>query len=150
MDILNAMGLRERLESNVGNEDSLTYIMADMQMNTDDYLEENGMSYMGTVIFAGAWVETMYLGVKVNESEKNENLIAKLSEQAVVLDGLIKAIEQTDEDKEFADLVNDLKGINKHFSAFNSDSDEPFILSDEVITNLSTDITALRNKIIGA
>ena len=150
MDILNAMGLRERLESNVGNEDSLTYIMADMQMNTDNYLEENGMSYMGTVIFAGAWVETMYLGTQVIASEKNENLIAKLSEQAIVLGGLIKAIEQTDEDKEFADLVNDLKGINKHFSAFDSDSDEAFILSDEMVKALSTDIVALRTKIIGA
>lgn len=150
MDILNAMGLRERLESNVGNEDSLTYIMADMQMNTDNYLEENGMSYMGTVIFAGAWVETMYLGTQVIASEKNENLIAKLSEQAIVLDGLIKAIEQTDEDKEFADLVKDLKGINSHFSAFDSDSDEAFILSDEMVKALSADIVALRNKIIGA
>lgn len=150
MDILNAMGLRDRLENNVGNEDSLTYIMADMQMNTDDYLEENGMSYMGTVIFAGAWVETMYLGIQVNSSEKNDNLIARLSEQAIVLDGLIKSIEQTDEDKEFADLVADLKGINNHFSAFDSDSDEPFILNDETVTELTKDITALRNKIIGA
>jgi len=150
MDILNAMGLRDRLENNIGNEDSLTYIMADMQMNTDEYLEENGMSYMGTVIFAGAWVETMYLGVQVNASEKNENLIGKLSEQAVVLNSLIKAIEQTDTENEFSDLVTDLKGINAHFAAFDSNSDAPFVLTDELVDALAKDITALRNKIIGA
>lgn len=149
IDVLNSMGLRERLENNVGNEDSLTYIMADMQMSTDDYLEENGMSYMGSVIFAGAWIETMYLGVKVNEGEKSKGLIAKLSEQAIVLDGLIKSIEQSDEDQEYSDLIADLKGINNHFSAFNSDSDDAFLLSDETLSALGTDITTLRNKIVG-
>lgn len=150
IDILNSMGLRDRLEENVGNEDSLTYIMADMQMNTDEYLEENGMSHMGSVIFAGAWIETMYLGVQVNLSKKNENLVARLSEQAVVLDGLIKSIEQTDESGEYADLLVDLKKINKHFSAFDNDDTKTFTLSDEVVKTLSVDVSELRNKIIGA
>lgn len=148
-DVFNSLGLSERLETNVGNEDSLTYIMADLQMQMDDYLEENGMGSTGYIIFAGAWVETMYLGVKVNENEKNEKLISRLSEQAVILDGVIKAIKQTDEDGDFADLVTDLENINKHFAGFNEDSEEDFVLSDEEFKALGVDITALRTKIIG-
>jgi len=149
MDIINAMGLSERLEANVGNEDSLTYIMADMQMQMDGYLEENGMSYMGSVIFAGAWIESMYIGVEVNKSEKNERLIGKLSEQAIILDGIIASIKQTDEDKEFAELVTDLEGLNKHFDAFDDDSTEEYMFTDEQIASLGEDIVALRTKIIG-
>jgi hypothetical protein len=149
MDILNSMGLSKRLEANIGNEDSLTYIMADMQMQMDSYLEENGMSYMGSIIFAGAWVETMYIGVQVNKSEKNTSLIARLSEQAIILEGLIASIKQVDEDNEFTDLVADLEKINTHFDAFDVDSDEEFILSDETIENLGKDITELRTKIVG-
>ncbi len=148
-DVFNSIGLSKRLEANVGNVDSLTYIMADLQMQLDDYLDENGMGSTGNVVFAGAWVETMYLGVKVNESEKNENLMTRLSEQAVILDGLIKSIEQTDEDKEYADLIADLTKISGHFTGFDSDSEEEFILSDDAIKALGDDVIALRSKIIG-
>ncbi len=148
-DILSSMGISTRLEANIGNEDSLTYIMADLQMQLDDYLDENGMGYTGSIIFAGAWVETMYLGSKVNESKQNDKLIARLSEQAVILDNLIKSIKQSDEDKDFTELVADLENINKHFSRFNEESAEEYILNNEEVKSLSNDITALRNKIIG-
>ncbi len=148
-DVFNSLGLSQRLEANVGNEDSLTYIMADLQMQLDDYLDENGMGSTGNVVFAGAWIETMYLGVKVNENNTNEKLISRLSEQAVILDGLIKSIEQTDEDKDYADLIADLQKIQTHFAAFNSDSEEEFALSNEEIAALSEDVIVVRTKIIG-
>lgn len=148
-DVFNSLGLSERLESNVGNEDSLIYIMADLQMQMDDYLEENGMGSTGYIIFAGAWVETMYLGTKVNDNERNEKLISRLSEQAIIIDGVIKAIKQTDEDGDYVDLIADLEGINKHFAGFNENSAEEFILSDEQFSALAVDINALRTKIIG-
>ncbi len=147
-DILNSMGLSERLEANVGNEDSLTYIMADLQMQMDDYLDENGMGYTGSIIFAGAWIETMYLGAKVNESEKNEKLISRISEQAVIIESLIGSIKQNDEDNEFVDLISDLEGIKKHFSGF-SDENAETTLSDEEVKNLTNDIINLRTKIVG-
>lgn len=148
-DILNSMGLSERLEANVGNEDSLTYIMADLQMQMDDYLDENGMGYTGSIIFAGAWIETMYLGVKVNENKTNEKLINRLSEQAIIIESLIASIKQNDEDNEFGELITDLEKINTHFAEFDNESDNEFILSEEAVTSLSNDVSALRTKIIG-
>ncbi len=148
-DILNSMGLSERLEANVGNEDSLTYIMADLQMQMDDYLDENGMGYTGSIIFAGAWIETMYLGAKVNESEQNDQLISRISEQAVILESLIASIKQNDEDNEFGELIADLENINKHFDGFDNESEEEFVLSAEAVKSLSDDITVLRTKTVG-
>lgn len=148
-DILNSLGLSDRLEKNVGNEDSLAYIMADLQMQLDDYLDENGMGYTGSIVFAGAWVETMYLGAKVNEAKTNEKLVARISEQAVVLNSLIKTIQQNDEDKEFGELIADLEKINTHFEGFNEENDAAFILAPEKVKALSNDIIALRTKIVG-
>ncbi len=148
-DILNSMGLSARLEANIGNEDSLTFIMADLQMQLDDYLEENGISNTGSVIFAGAWIETMYLGSRVIESEKNDKLVSRVSEQAVILQNLIASIKQTDENNDFADLVTDLENINKHFSRFDSESEEDYIMTDEEIKSLSIDIATLRGKLVG-
>ena len=148
-DVFNSLGLSKRLEANVGNEDSLTYIMADLQMRLDEYLEENGMGSTGHIVFAGAWIETMYLGVKVNESEKNEKLIIRLSEQAVILDGLINSIKQTDEDNEYGDLIADLENINKYFADYDDEGVEEFVLTDEQIAALSADVSTLRTKIVG-
>jgi hypothetical protein len=148
-DVMGSMGLTKRLEANVGNEDSLTYIMADLQMQMDNYLEENGMSYTGSIIFTGAWIETMYLGAKVNESLANPKLISRLSEQAVILENLMAAIKQNDNDNEFSDLLADLEKINSHFPGVNDQSDIAFTLSDEAIKGLTADLTELRTKIIG-
>ncbi|PJA09130.1 MAG: hypothetical protein COX70_02390 [Flavobacteriales bacterium CG_4_10_14_0_2_um_filter_32_8] len=148
-DILSSMGISTRLEANIGNEDSLTYIMADLQMQLDDYLDENGMGYTGSIIFAGAWVETMYLGSKVNESKQNDKLISRLSEQAVILNSLIKSVKQSDEENEFTELITDLENIQKHFSRFDEESSENYVMNKEEINALTTDITNLRNKIIG-
>lgn len=145
-DIMGSMGLTDRLEANVGNEDSLTYIMADLQMQMDDYLDGNGLGHTGSIIFAGAWIETLYLGTNVNENERNKKLISRLSEQSVVLGSIIGSIKQNDAENDYAELISDLENINNIFNSY----DEDFMLSDEAVSNLGIQIKALRAKIVGA
>jgi len=145
-DVFNTMGLSKRLENNVGEQDSLTTIMADLQIRLDNYLDENGMGYTGPVIFAGAWIETMYLGAKVNQANSNEKLIYRLTEQSVVLENLLKALEQINEDNDFDELIADLKVINENFDVL--EESEEAKLSNEQVEKLSVQIIDLRNKII--
>ncbi len=147
-DILGSLGLSQRLERNIGNEDSLTYIMADLQIQMDDYLEENNMGHTGKIIFAGAWLETMYLAAKVNESNPNPKLISRLSEQTIILEGLIASIKQYKVDEEFTDLVADLEKIKLHFAEFDDESLEEYTLSDDAIHALTADLIEIRTKII--
>jgi len=120
--------------------------MADLQMQMDDYLDENGMGHTGSIIFAGAWIETMYLGTKVNEDERNEKLISRLSEQTMILQSLIASIKQNDTNNEYTDLVADLETLNKTFNS----SGEDFTLNDEAVSALGEQIKTLRTKIVGA
>jgi len=145
-DILGSLGLKKRLEENLANEDSMTYIMADLQMQMDDYLDDNGLGYSGSIIFAGAWIETLYLGTKLNEEERNEKLISRLSEQAMILQSLIASIKQNDTDNEYANLVADLELLNNTFKS----SGEDFILNDKAVNALGEQIKTLRTKIVGA
>ena len=145
-DVFNTMGLSKRLEANVGQHDSLTTIMADLQIQLDNYLDENGMGYTGPVIFAGAWIETMYLGAKVNQANSNEKLIYRLTEQSVVLENLIKALEQINEDNDFDELIADLKTVNTNFDVLEENDEAK--LSNEQVEKLSNQIIDLRNKII--
>ncbi len=144
-DVINSIGVAERLEKNVGNEDSLVSIMADLQMQLDDYLDENGSSYAGSIIFAGAWVETMFLALNGNNND-NEKLTSRLSEQSYVVENIILAVKQANEDKEFDELITSLEGVQSHFSEIaNGDAK---VLSTEKIENLKTAIIELRTKII--
>jgi hypothetical protein len=143
-DVINSIGVAERLEKNVGNEDSLVSIMADLQMQLDDYLDENGSSYAGSVIFAGAWVETMFLALNGNNND-NEKLTSRLSEQSYVVENIILAVTQANEDKEYDDLIASLEGVKSHFNDLSGDNK---VLSNEKLDSLKTAIIELRTKII--
>lgn len=145
-DVFSSMGLSKRLENNIGNQDSLTMIMADLQIQLDNYLDDNGMGYTGPLIFAGAWIETMYLGAEVNKTNASEKLIYRLSEQSVVLDNLIKALIKADEDNDFTKLITDLKEIDAVFDVLETNEDT--VLTKAQINNLSLLIIQLRNEII--
>lgn len=150
-DVFNTLGLRDRLEKNAGETDSLKSIMSDLQLQLDAYLDENGMGYTGSIIFAGAWIETMYLGLKANELEKNEKLISRLSEQAKTLNDLIKAIQHVDEDNDYIDLITDLENINLHFDVLRDQIEsDKLVFSDSQLQKLSLAIEQLRTKIIEA
>ena len=150
-DVLNTMNLRERLEANMNDEDSLIYIMTDLQIQLDDYLYENEIGDIGIAIFAGAWIETMYLGAQVNESVKNDKLIYRLSEQALILGDLIKAIRKNNENKKYNELISDLENINTFFAPLmqEEDTDDILVLNDGQVKELSAAIIGLRTKIIG-
>jgi hypothetical protein len=144
-DVFNSAGVAERLEKNVGNQDSLTSIMADMQMEMDEYLEENGTSYTGSIIFAGAWIESMYLALNSNKNS-SEKIISRLSEQAIIIGNIIGAVKQANEDKEFDDIIASLEKIEASFKSVNENSTST--LTTEQIEGLKVMVTEIRNNLI--
>lgn len=144
-DVFNSTGVAERLEKNVGNQDSLTSIMADMQMEMDEYLEENGASYTGSIIFAGAWIESMYLALNSNKNS-SEKITNRLSEQAIIIGNIIGAVKQANQEQEYNDLVASLEKVENSFKSVNDTAQST--LTPEQIEALKVMITEIRNNII--
>ena len=138
--------LRERFEKNVGNPDSLAYIIADMQMELDNYLEENEMEDASVVVFAGAWIESMYLAAQTSDLNENQKLNVKLSEQAIILESLVNLLEHYySEGAE--DLLNGLKDLQSVLKPLDDESEDiPFLSKDE-LKLLKEKIEALRANI---
>jgi len=158
-NIFQTSNVLNRFEKNIGNEDSLATVIADMQLSMDNYLEENGIGENGSIIFAGAWIESMYIGSKVIEKSNNEKLISRLAEQSIILNNLIKLLNKNNA-TEAAELIKDLESLNKHFDKFLK-SNEPEINEDEAeeeetvyaftkqeIDSFTKEIEAIRKKII--
>jgi len=82
--------LSKRFEKNLTNEDSLAYIIAELQMVTDMYLDENDQQQVTSIVFSGAWIESMYIASRVFEKGKDKSLNNKLAEQMTILGIIIK------------------------------------------------------------
>lgn len=91
--------LYERFNRNMESEDSIGTIVAEIQYQTDMQLEENQQNELYGVIFAGAWIESMYIAGEVYKKEGNENVVQALFEQMAVLNSItteLKAYEAKD------------------------------------------------------
>ena len=145
-DVFNNNNLRERFEKNIGNPDSLAYIIADMQMELDNYLEENEMEDASVVVFAGAWIESMYLAAQTSNLNDNQRLNVKLSEQAIILESLVNLLEHKyPEGTE--NLINGLKDLQTVLKPLDDESEDIPFLSKEELQQLKEKIEALRAEI---
>jgi hypothetical protein len=154
-NVFEANDVAKRFQANLSSDDSLASIIADIQMDADTYLTTNNQKYVSTVTFAGAWVESMYIGSKVYADKKNENVSQRISEQMTILSNLLKALnEYKGEDPHIADMITSLKAISDTYKgyaeimALSADSEQMAKLTDEHIAELGKKIQELRAKFI--
>ncbi len=144
-------------EENIDNEDSLIYILATIQENLDEHLEDNEEQYMSVIFFTGGWVEGMHIGGQV-ATEGNPSITSRLIEQMVILENVIRALKQYPHDSPFLDEVAaDLQDIDDTYRNFESlkglDIDDVSFadieISAEELGMVIEKIETLRTKITG-
>jgi hypothetical protein len=105
-------GLYERFNNNVNNEDSLGSIIAEIQFQTDQQLEENQQNELYGVIFAGAWIESMYIGGQVYRKDGNDKIVQALLEQMAVSENIIEELKIFEaKDPNIKGLIADMQVI---------------------------------------
>jgi hypothetical protein len=149
--------LSARFEKNLNNEDSLAYIIAELQMVTDMYLDENDQQQITSIVFAGAWIESMYVGSKVYEKGKDKSLNNKLAEQMTILGSIINALNAVEKkDPAIGSVIADLQKVKDVYDSLPSvknnpdgeDGEKELSLTDDEVTQLTTKIEELRTKFI--
>lgn len=148
--------LMKRFESSLGNKDSIINVMIDIQARTDMFVDDNNLQDVTYIIFAGAWVEGMYIGVKATDHHKRHQVSGRLVEQMTILDNLVKALKsnknQTPEVKEilaeFIKLEKFFNQLEENKNSQNIASFRDYKLSEEHLEELSSTIINLRNKIV--
>jgi hypothetical protein len=150
--------LSKRFEKNIGNEDSLAYIIAELQMVTDMYLDENDQQQVTSIVFSGAWIESMYIGSKVYEKGKDKSLNNKLAEQMTILGSIIKALKAEEKkDAAITGLIADLTSVKDIYDELPSvknnpeaadDNEKELSLTDDEVSKLTAKIEILRTKFI--
>tara|TARA_B100000795_G_scaffold82181_2_gene59454 strand:+ start:34873 stop:35742 length:870 start_codon:yes stop_codon:yes gene_type:complete len=147
--------LLNRFQNSLGNEDSILNVMIDIQMQTDMFVDENNLQEVTHIIFAGAWIEGMYLGVKASNSNNQHMISGRLVEQMTVLDNLVKALRSNNNQTEdIEQLTKDLNKLDKFFIRLEENKNSQKIasfkdykISKEHLEELSIMIIELRNRI---
>jgi hypothetical protein len=137
----------KRAESNLANKDSLFKILDEIFMKSDDYLRTNERVFTAATVFAGSWVESLYIVCKVGESNTDPAVKTKVNrhlwEQRMHLGNLNNLLGDYKDKKEATGLLADLKPIQEEIAAVKDAKD----MDDAKFKSISGKIIALRNKL---
>lgn len=137
----------KRVENNISSKDSLLGILDDLLIKSDSYLRTNERLYTAATVFAGSWVESLYLACKLAEASTDEAIKKKaythLWEQRFHLNNLITVLEDYKDKKEAADLNAELKVIHKEINDVKKAED----IDAKKFKSISEKIYALRAKL---
>lgn len=146
MASLNAM-IGQRAEANLNNKDSLFELLDEIFVKSDTYLRTNERVYTAANIFAGSWVEGLYLtctiGNNITDEKKKLEAQKVLWDQRLYLGNLLNLMGDFKDKKDCANLINDLKPIYDDVISAKQPSD----MTEEKFKAISAKVIALRNKI---
>jgi hypothetical protein len=120
--------------------------MDEIFVKSDDYLRTNARVYTAASVFAGSWLESLYIVSKVGESNSDAAIRTKVNrhlwEQRFHLGNLINLLNDYKDKKEAAQLIADLKPIHEEISAVKDSKD----MDEAKFKSISGKIISLRNK----
>ena len=138
----------KRAEQNLSNKDSLLKILDEIFVKSDSYLRTNERVYTASSVFAGSWVESLYLTCKIAEAVKDpaakEKAYKHLWDQRFYLKNLTDLLNDYKDKKECVALNDELKKIHTEIDAIKDPKD----LKDANFKTISEKIYALRASII--
>ena len=138
----------KRAESNLGNKDSLLNILAEIFVKSDSYLRTNERVYTASSVFAGSWIESLYLTCKITEiateSAIKEKGYKHLWEQRFYLKNLTDLLNDYKDKKECVALNDELKKIHAEIDVIK----DPKELTEANFKSISEKIYKLRASFI--
>jgi len=148
--------LQKRFDKNIKNEDSIMFILSEMQSKMDDYFFSNDKRLQSCEVFASSFIECLYIAY--SDTLNNNKMIWTLADNYSILNSLLLGFEKYhSSDSNIEALVKDLKEIYKMMYEIPGvkeiiDSDGSYEIeikpSNAQIKNLYTKISELRKKMI--
>ncbi len=158
----------ERLEDNLGNRDIIIDIVSETFMNSSSFLQENDREPVAALMFAGGWVEGLYLALNLVDEDnlKEDPLVKRIVDNKLSLELVMLLLEENSYNSDVADLINEMKKIETVFHKIKIEStpievmeapdDSATILRSQSVSNINKDIfrhlkstvTAIRNSFV--
>ncbi len=147
----------ERMESNLGNQDSIIHLISQLYWKTDNFLKQSNRQNISALIITGGWIEGMRLGADLIQNHPEETqLYASMIKQEVNLDRIIKLLETFEGDETVAPIMAEcqkLMDIYKSLPEAQYDENKNLQIGDaekDTINQLCAEVINIRNEWIQA
>lgn len=159
--------LMKRFEGNMENRDSLLIFISELNRLSDEYLKENESEDVSALILYGGWVESLYFTTTLSSTLKSEALRARVGDQKNSLENLIGLMQQQNASGDLDQFITSLQDLKTTFDKveYSYEWIEPetdpaqkltvikskskVMVSDEVLQEIHSKVTTIRNSIIG-
>ncbi|MBI4645415.1 MAG: hypothetical protein HY738_02190 [Bacteroidia bacterium] len=148
----------QRLENNMNNIDSLSYLVLSSFNDVNNYFIENDRQQAGILVLTGGFVEGLYLSTVVAYEDKSETGKIIVGQQKFFLDNTLKLIDPDKSDSILTNFLNNLIMLKQDFDKIEitySASKDPFrkkvdklTMTEETLVTIKNRITEIRNKIL--
>ena len=157
----------KRVQSNLGNNDTLTKITEDVFYSAYEKLEQNDKGSSLALVVAGGWVEALYISTKINDKYIQDSPITnRIAEQKLSLDNLLEYLKKYESEEQISSTIKameDLKvvfdGIKQEESASSLTKNKAgkrvlgggtkISITEDQYKQLVEKVAALRTMIIG-
>jgi hypothetical protein len=106
----------KRLESNIGNSDSLAVITDDVYFSSFETLENGDQGATLALVVAGGWIESLFIATNLAKYEADSPIIERLADQKYTLENLIEFLKKHEADPNVASVKTDFEGLLAEFS----------------------------------
>lgn len=133
----------EKAQNQTMNKDSLAQLIDQVSIRVDTYLRNNERVKIAALSFSGAWLESIYLMVKLHESsdeKQAQKIRGYLFDQKVHLGNLLKLISEFKKDPIMVELNAGFSDLHQHLLAVKSAKE----LDDLIFENLQLKMIKLR------
>lgn len=138
----------KRAEKNLSNKDSLLKILDEIYVKSDSYLRTNERVYTASSVFAGSWIESLFLTCRITETTTDATIKEKgykqLWDQRFYLKNLTDLLNDYKDKKECVALNDELKKVHTEIDAIK----DPKNLKEAEFKSISSKIYALRASIL--
>jgi len=146
-------------KENVNNKDSVKHYTLHSFADIHDNLITSNRKDEAMLILTGSFIEGVYISSQIQGKNKDKNLAHLVGEQKLFLESLLDLLPANTDKKDLNTLVaslNELKTIydkveikyKDEASDPNQKNMEPIAISDDVLKEINSKITLIRNSII--
>ena len=105
-----------RLQSNVGNKDSLAKITDDIYYSSFETLEQSKQGPTLALVVAGGWIESLYIASNLSKYDEKSPMTQRLADQKYTLDHLIEFLKKHDVDTNSSSVVAQFIELQNEFN----------------------------------
>lgn len=157
--------LLKRFENNLGNIDSLSYLLNDAIQETDNFLKDDNRNRVAALLISGSFIEGLYISTELIRTYPKDllpddtrnvvltPLVRVILEQQRSLSDLIKLLETIDQSTPVGDIKGELLELKVLYEALDiqkkiKGSDASTVITDETLISITEKVNAIRTGII--